>query len=259
MKTEQIKLKQVKTNTDNPRSCTATKMAQLINSILVFPKMLELRPIVVDTKMAALGGNMRNLALKEIEKMTPEQIAARLHSQADYLERTDGEKKALLDFWGKWLESPYAFIIKASELSEAEKKQFIIKDNVQFGTWDYDKLANKWDDKKLGDWGMDVWTTAPAAFTPMTSTSSSQQPLEPAASEDDGEGTIFANLPPELQGQDLMPDALPKIQGDDATAMDRIIITYPKDRVQEVAQLIGLAAIDKVVYRIDEIIPECAV
>lgn len=257
METIQVKLTQVKSNKENPRTITTDKFNKLIDSILVFPRMMELRPIVVDNKMSSLGGNMRGKALKEIAKMTPEQIATRLNYLSDYRNKSKGEQEKLIEWWGKWLESPFAYIIKASELTEDEQKQFIIKDNVSFGNWDYDALANKWDNSKLEAWGMDVWNTPPTAFgsvLPGTANNSSE-PMLPASSEDDGDGVAFSNLPPELQGLDISPGDLPKLQGDDETKMERIIITYPKERLPELLSLLGMPTIDKVVYRIDEIIP----
>lgn len=259
MKTEQVKLSQVKANAANPRTITSDKFTKLVNSILVFPKMLELRPIVVDNKMLSLGGNMRGNALKTIAKMTPEEVATRLSSLADFQSKSKPERDKLVEYWGKWLEAPFAFIIRANELTEDEKKQFIVKDNVSYGQWDYDLLANTFDNKKLEDWGMDVWQAAPVAFTPMqpAASNNSPTPAQPDESEDDGEGAIpTGNLPPELQGLDLNPADLPKLQGDDATPMERIIITYPKDRLPELLALLGMSSIDKVVYRIDEIIPD---
>lgn len=259
MNTEQVKLSQVKVNAENPRTITKDKFVKLVNSILVFPKMLELRPAVVDNKMKALGGNMRTNALREIAKMTPEQIAERLSGLSDYAEKSTGEQSKLIEWWGKWLENPFAYIIKATELTEEERKQFIIKDNVSFGQWDYDALANQFDSKKLDDWAMDVWVTPPMAQVfpdATTSTSSSSDiPAPPSASEDDGEGSL-SNLPQELQGLDLNPDDLPKIQGDDDTAMERIIISYPRERLYDVLALLGMEKIDKVVYRLEEIIGE---
>lgn len=258
MKTEQVKLSQVKINSDNPRTITKEKFNKLINSILVFPKMLELRPIVVDNKMSALGGNMRKEALRAISKMSVEEIAQRLHGIADFVEKSEGERKVLVDYWEKWLDNPIAFIIKASELSASERRQFMIKDNVSFGQWDFDALANKWDNKKLDDWGVDVWNANPTAFTPMGATPSPAQPTPamPDASEEDNPADAFQDaLPPELQGVDISPDVLPKIEGSDETAMERVIIVYPKERLQELAQLLGMPSIDKVVYRLEEIIP----
>lgn len=258
MKTEQVKLSQVKINSDNPRTITKEKFNKLINSILVFPKMLELRPIVVDNKMSALGGNMRTEALRAISKMSVEEIAQRLHGIADFVEKSEGERKVLVDYWEKWLDNPIAFIIKASELSASERRQFMIKDNASFGQWDFDALANKWDNKKLDDWGVDVWNANPTAFTPMGTTPSPAQPTlaMPDASEEDNPADAFQDaLPPELQGADINPDVLPKIKGSDETAMERVIIVYPKERLQELAQLLGMPSIDKVVYRLEEIIP----
>jgi hypothetical protein len=258
MKTEQVKLSQVKINSDNPRTITKEKFNKLINSILVFPKMLELRPIVVDNKMSALGGNMRTEALRAISKMSVEEIAQRLHGIADFVEKSEGERKVLVDYWEKWLDNPIAFIIKASELSASERRQFMIKDNASFGQWDFDALANKWDNKRLDDWGVDVWNANPTAFTPMGATPSPAQPTPamPDASEEDNPADAFQDaLPPELQGVDISPDVLPKIEGSDETAMERVIIVYPKERLQELAQLLGMPSIDKVVYRLEEIIP----
>lgn len=259
MKTEQVKLSQVRVNAGNPRTITSDKFAKLVNSILVFPKMLELRPIVVDNKMLALGGNMRSRALTAISEMSPAEINIRLSKCSGYAQKTEAERDLLRNYWAKWVKAPFAYIIKASELTENEKQQFIVKDNVSYGQWDYDLLANNFDNNMLEDWGMDVWNTAPVAFAPAqpAATNTSVNPAQPDDSEDDGEGTIPAgNLPPELQGLDLNPADLPKLQGDDVTPMERIIITYPKDRLPELLALLGMASIDKVVYRIDEIIPE---
>lgn len=261
IKIEQVKLSQVKTNTANPRSITSDKFNRLVDSILVFPKMLELRPIVHDGKMVALGGNQRRQALTAISKMTPEQIAQRLSAQDDYRRKTDGEKQQLIKWWGTWLGNPFAYVINGNELTDDERKQFIIKDNVSYGTWDYDALANGWDNQKLGDWGMDVWQTPPTAFVPMGATNQpgmTQNPAVPSPSEDDGNGVPQpfdgAGLPSELQGMNLSPDDLPKIEGDDKTATERIIIVYRPEQKELLEGIIGIG-IEKVVYRLDELLP----
>lgn len=164
MNTISAKLTQIKVNGENPRSITNDKLNKLVNSILVFPKMLSIRPIVVDDKMVALGGNMRLNALKIIVKMSPEELGTRLATIPDYLKKSAGERENIARHWEAWLKSPVVEIIKASELTADERKQFIIKDNVSFGTWDYDALANGWDESSLGDWGMDVWQMQPTSF-----------------------------------------------------------------------------------------------
>ena len=161
METTQVKLTQVKINNENPRSITTDKFNKLVNSLLVFPKMLSIRPVVVDKQKVALGGNMRLQALKEIAKMSVQDIAVRLTEIADYATKTEAEKQIILSHWEQWLSNPTVEIVDASNLSEDEKKQFIIKDNVSFGNWDYDALANSWDNLSLQDWGMDVWNNMP--------------------------------------------------------------------------------------------------
>ena len=157
MKTEVVKLSQIKTNAANPRQIRDDKFDKLVNSILVFPKMLAIRPIVVDNTFVSLGGNMRYRALTFIAGMSIEDITKRLSEIRDYNKKTEAEQSNLLEYWEKWLTKPTAYIIKASELSEHEQKEFIIKDNVGFGEWDYDMLANEWEAEDLDDWGVDVW------------------------------------------------------------------------------------------------------
>ena len=114
----------IKRNPDNPRVIKDDKFKKLVNSIREFPEMLKLRPIVIDENNMVLGGNMRLAACKEL-----------------------GLKEVPT--------------IQASELTEEQKREFIIKDNVGFGEWDWDKLANEWDENQLVDWGLDVWQPEP--------------------------------------------------------------------------------------------------
>jgi DNA modification methylase len=116
---EKVKLSEIKPNPKNPRLIKDEKFKKLVKSIKDFPQMLELRPIVIDENNIILGGNMRYKALKE----------------AGYKEVT---------------------IVRANELTEEQKNEFLIKDNVGFGEWDWDSLANEWDVEKLDDWGLDL-------------------------------------------------------------------------------------------------------
>ena len=119
MKTELVSIKLVKSNPNNPRIIKDDKFKKLVASIQEFPKMLEIRPIVVNDDMIVLGGNMR--------------LKACIHA---------GLKEVS--------------IIKVSDLTEQEQKQFIIKDNVSGGEWDWSMLANEWDAEELDAWGLDV-------------------------------------------------------------------------------------------------------
>jgi hypothetical protein len=120
MKTITVKISEIKANPNNPRIIKDDKFQKLVASIKELPQMLQLRPIVVNEDMVVLGGNMRLKACKEA-----------------------GLK-----------EIP---IIKATDLSEEQQRAFIIKDNVGFGEWDWDALANEWDAELLIEWGLDVW------------------------------------------------------------------------------------------------------
>lgn len=246
MNTEKVLLSQVKVNSANPRTITERKLELLVERLLAFPKMIELRPVVVDNKMTALGGNMRVKAYQKISGMSIEEIKKILDGTKNYKRITAAEKKNLLAQWEAWLEKPTVEIAKASTLSESEKKEFIIADNASFGEWDTDALA-KWDADDLASWGVDKW--GPEKPWEGGEQPAAQQPQEPEPQQPfDG-----SNLPKELQGVDINPDDLPKIEGDNQVAMERIIIVYPKDRAEELASIIGLEKIEKVVYNIDEI------
>ncbi|MCI8997652.1 MAG: hypothetical protein HFJ95_01490 [Muribaculaceae bacterium] len=262
MKIEQVKLTQVRTNSENPRQIGKVKFQKLIDSLLVFPAMMEIRPIVVDGVMAAIGGNQRLAALRAISKMEVEEMAQRIFRSPEYQERTDAEKKRLVDFWGEWQQKPTVYIINAKTLTAAERRQFIIKDNVSYGQWDYDALANKWDNDRLEAMGLDVWTSKPTELTPL--------PGEGTASNtpgdwngDDGDPAqtdplagIEGALPPELQGRDMTPDHLDNIKGEDATPSDHIIITYTPEEKQALAGYLGIDAdtlFSKICWRLDEL------
>lgn len=157
MNTTKIKLSQINVNSANPRTIKDGKFDKLVTSLLVLPKMLELRPIVVDNTMTALGGNMRYRALCAIVDLNEHDIRTRLNTSKDFQAKTQAERDALVDYWLAWKDNPIAPVINASNLSDAEKREFIIKDNVSFGDWDYDALANEWESDDLNEWGVNVW------------------------------------------------------------------------------------------------------
>lgn len=269
MNTRLVELNKVHANKKNPRSISADKFKKLINSLLSLPKMLEIRPIAVDGKGVSLGGNMRLRALNEIAKMSAAELSKRLDTIRDVKKKKADERKALNDYWVKWLSNPVVTVVDASTLTPSEQKEFIIKDNGDFGQWDYDALANEWDADDLNDWGVDVWQNKEvdevfnAGFSTTTETNANGSALSPEAAEilaneqdNDNPVNFGDNLPAELQGVDLNPENLPKIQGSDETPFERIIIVYPKERKGELLGLLGMADINKVVYHLDEILGE---
>ena len=115
-----LKINELKSNESNPRVIKDHKFKKLIKSIKDFPQMLELRPIIIDENNIILGGNMRYRACKSAGlKEVPVKIA--------------------------------------KGLTEEQKKEFIVKDNVGYGEWEWDSLGNEWDSTVLEEWGLDVW------------------------------------------------------------------------------------------------------
>lgn len=152
METKEIALSRLVENKENPRTITTEKFQKLVKSLLVFPRMLTLRPIVVDETMMVLGGNMRLKALKHCVTMDEDSIRDILKEDGRF---TKGEISNLMKYWMGWRKNPTATIVDATDLTEEQKKEFIIKDNVGFGDWDTNELANKWDSLPLSDWGLD--------------------------------------------------------------------------------------------------------
>jgi len=117
-----IKLSSIKPNPDNPRVIRDEKFQKLKQSIQDFPKMMCLRPMVIDDQGMILGGNMRLKALQDL-----------------------GFK-----------EVPQEWVKQAAELTEEEKNRFIIADNVGYGDWQWDMLNSSWDIDQLAEWGLDL-------------------------------------------------------------------------------------------------------
>lgn len=119
---QKIFISDLKLNEDNPRTITEEDFSKLLRSLKEFPKMMRLRPITVDENNVILGGNMR---FRAIEKLGFKMI-------------------------------PAAWVQKAADLTEEEKERFIIADNVPFGRWDFERLANEWDEVQLLEWGLGI-------------------------------------------------------------------------------------------------------
>lgn len=256
MKSENLNVKELKINKKNPRTITDENFYKLVNSILVLPKMLELRPIVVDDKLTVIGGNMRTRALQYLSGLDEGKIIEKLVSSIGYDKKKKNEKTELQEYWKNWVKNPVCAVVKASNLTEAEEKEFIIKDNSEFGKWDWDMLANEWDAKELKEWGVDVWQLpsfgSDAGAGKDVTEDNNPNIIKSANGEQNDE--LEEILPTELQGVDLEPDELPKLKGDDECAMERIILVYKKEDAVKVAKLLGIEAVNKVIYNLDEIL-----
>ena len=117
---QQVKLYKIKGNPRNPRIIKDDKFKKLVKSIKDFPEMLEKRPIIVDEELMVLGGNMRLKASAEA-----------------------GLKEVWIDVAEGW--------------TQEQKDEFVVKDNVNFGEWDWAMLGNEWNTIKMTEWGLDVW------------------------------------------------------------------------------------------------------
>jgi ParB-like chromosome segregation protein Spo0J len=115
---KKVKITEVIANPNNPRLIKDEKFKKLVKSIQDFPDMLNVRPIVVNQNMVVLGGNMRLKAIKEAG-----------HTEVE---------------------------VQIVDWTENQQKEFIIKDNASFGEWDWDDLANNWDEQLLTEWGLDL-------------------------------------------------------------------------------------------------------
>ena len=113
-----VNITEIKSNPNNPRIIKDDKFKKLVESVKTFPEMANVRPIVVNTDMVVLGGNMRLKAMKE----------------------------------AGWKEAP----IQIVDWDEQKQKEFIVKDNVGFGEWDWDDLANNWEVEELTEWGLNI-------------------------------------------------------------------------------------------------------
>lgn len=162
-KSTQIPVTDIILNEDNPRQMSEDKFPRLIESLLVFPKMLKTRPMVLDENGIVLGGNMRTRALLWIKDATLQQLKERLEAQSKYNNMTEYEQRQLIEFWQKWQAHPKVYVTYAEGYTEEEKQEFIIKDNTSFGDWDWNELANKWEPMQLEEWGLDCWQPDKAA------------------------------------------------------------------------------------------------
>jgi hypothetical protein len=141
MQNKKLKINKIKPNPNNPRLIKDHKFKQLVKSIKEFPEMLQIREIVLDEDMIILGGNMRYKACVEAG-----------------LKEVD--------------------VVIMEGLTPKQKEEFVIKDNANYGIWDWEMLANNFDPAALNDWGLNVWQPSLSALVP-------EKPIEDTDDEDD--------------------------------------------------------------------------
>ncbi len=231
LKTDLLELNkgQIKGLPKNPRFIRDVRYERLKKSIEDAPEMLEMRELIVvehDGRYVVICGNMRLRACFDLG----------------------------------YTELP-CYILPATTPVE-KLREYTIKDNIGFGQTDWDIIEEEWNKFELEDWGMELedWSKdVTTAFDTATAGYGQGDATQPYVG---GQTLVYGEsggeqgggeLPPGLRGLDITPGDLPKVEGDDAVAMERIIIVYPKERTEELAKALGIGVIDKVIYNIDEL------
>lgn len=147
-------VKELTINPINPRRIVIGQKRRLQQSIMLFPKMLTYRDIIVNKDNVVLAGNQRTTILKEILTSTPMDWMVILQENEKWQELTEKQRDAVIEYWKAWVENPLVEVTLA-ELSEDEEKELIIKDNNEFGEFDYGKLQQIYDEINLVNFGFD--------------------------------------------------------------------------------------------------------
>lgn len=211
MKTETrtVNFDQLSENADNPRVITEAQLQKLTESLLVFPKMTAVRPIVANEDNVILGGNMRYRAFGRIMQMDDETLRRTIENAASDI--SESEVDMLVAHWQDWKNDPKIEVTLADELDEEQTKEFVIKDNVNFGDWDAEKLTGAFSPERLMKWGVDQW-----------------------------------QLP-----QGMQMDTTESEEHGDYEEEFRVIVVYRKEDAEELAGRLGLEAIDKGTYHFE--------
>lgn len=147
-------VKELTINPINPRKIVIGQKRRLQQSIMLFPKMLTYRDIIVNKDNVVLAGNQRTTILKEILTSTPMDWMVILQENEKWQELTEKQRDAVIEYWKAWVENPLIEVTVA-DLSEEEEKELIIKDNNEFGEFDYGKLQQIYDEINLVNFGFD--------------------------------------------------------------------------------------------------------
>lgn len=147
-------IKELSINPINPRRIILGQKRRLQQSIMLFPKMLSYRDIIVNKENVVLAGNQRTTILKEILTSTPMDWMVILQENEKWQEMTEKQRDAVVEYWKAWVENPIVDVTVA-DLTEEEEKELIIKDNNEFGEFNYEKLQQIYDEINLVNFGFD--------------------------------------------------------------------------------------------------------
>lgn len=149
---QRINIKNLTPNPKNPRKWSEFMEGKLIESILVFPKMLEVRPIIVNKDKVVLGGNMRLSMLLKIAEMEDDEIEDYMFNQKKYRLMPNEGKKALQQFWKEFKKHQEVPVREENDFTEEEEDEFLVKDNLHYGEDDVDVLKHNFDREAINDY-----------------------------------------------------------------------------------------------------------
>lgn len=149
-----IDIKELVINPINPRKIVVGQKRRLQQSIMLFPKMLYYRDIIINRDNVVLAGNQRTTILKEILTSSPMDWMVVLQENEKWLGYTERQREDVIEYWKRWVENPM-IDVTVSELEEEEEKELIVKDNNEFGEFDYMKLQQIYDEINLVNFGFD--------------------------------------------------------------------------------------------------------
>lgn len=149
-----VDVRDLSINPINPRKIVLGQKRRLQQSIMLFPKMLYYRDIIINKEKVVLAGNQRTTILKEIITSSPMDWMIILQENEKWQTLTEKQRDVVIEYWKKWIEEPIIEVTEI-ELNEEEEKELIIKDNNEFGEFDYDKLQQIYDEINLVNFGFD--------------------------------------------------------------------------------------------------------
>ena len=152
MEEKKVKLSKLIENPDNPRMISEFMLGKLTESVLVFPKMLHIRPLTINKDFVVLGGNQRLQVMNNIAKMEPSEIEDYLMNQSKYRMASEEKKQEYKDFWSNWLKKKEVEVRVADDFTPEEEKEYLTKDNLHYGEDDVDVLKKEYDHKAIEDY-----------------------------------------------------------------------------------------------------------
>lgn len=151
-------IRKLKINPDNPRTMSEFMEGKLIESLLVFPAMLELRPVLVNKDNVIVGGNQRVACLNKILELDMNEIEDYLFNQKKFRTASEEDQQKLLQYWEKWKKKPVVPVRVLEGISAEEEKEILVKDNLHYGEDDIEIMKRHFDRESIGDYlGSVAW------------------------------------------------------------------------------------------------------